>query len=411
MLETVITLIKSLMSLWFVWVMVIAIAVLPRIWEVIKYYFMYNKSKYKDESGIGFVKFYFDKGCFGEGLTFMKLEKLKQYGKIMTNLYIPTEDGTTEIDLIYISKKGIYVIESKNYSGWIYGSEKYQEWMQSLYKNSRKNKFFNPIWQNKKHIEYLSKQVDVPLHSLIVFSERCNLKKLYYDKTKAQILRRHYINDYLNAELSNEAILSNEDIDNVYENLKKFRLASDFTKDQHVEKIVDKIKYKLLLLSDKYDEEIYNMYQDIPKEELGSINKLNGCTKEQFLQYLKWWKREETEVSPKIYTTTNRYIFYVDGRPIGELGIRTTLNDFWINKGSQLFYKIKVTERNKGYGSKMLEFGLRECKKLGMQNVRINCSDFNIASKRIIEKNGGVLDIASFETQTGTSSSYVIRLD
>jgi hypothetical protein len=51
----------------------------------------------------------------------------------MTNLYIPKKDGsTTEIDLIMLSQTGVYVFESKNYSGWIFGDEKSKNWMQTL---------------------------------------------------------------------------------------------------------------------------------------------------------------------------------------------------------------------------------------------------------------------------------------
>lgn len=56
----------------------------------------------------------------------------------------------------------------------------------------------------------------------------------------------------------------------------------------------------------------------------------------------------------------------------------------------------------------MLELALNECKKIGMKQVRINCDDNNLSSKRVIEKNGGNVDIKSYKTQTGTSSSYII---
>ena len=103
-------------------------------------------SAYKIASGNSFLKTVFDKGNFGEFLTFSYLEKLGDSNKLMTNLYIPKEDGTTtEIDLIMLSHTGIYVFESKNYSGWIFGDEKNRNWIQTL-ENKQKNRFFNPIW-------------------------------------------------------------------------------------------------------------------------------------------------------------------------------------------------------------------------------------------------------------------------
>ena len=72
--------------------------------------------------------------------------------------------------------------------------------------------------------------------------------------------------------------------------------------------------------------------------------------------------------------------------PIGELGISTTLNDFWLNRGSQIFYKILPQYRNKGYGTIMLNLALEKCKEFGFKTIRINCDYKNIASKKIIEK-------------------------
>lgn len=168
------------------------------------------------------------------------------------------------------------------------------------------------------------------------------------------------------------------------------------------------MNYKLELLNKNMDYSVYEMYQDIPKEEVGSSNKLNRCTLEEYFNYIEVFKNEENNINPILNTTTNRYVFFVNNYPVGEIGIRTTLNDFWINRGSQIFYKIRLSERNKGYGTKMLELALNECKKIGMKQVRINCDDNNLSSKRVIEKNGGNVDIKSYKTQTGTSSSYII---
>ena len=73
----------------------------------------------------------------------------------ISNLYIKDEDNrTTEIDLIMINPKGIFVFESKNVSGYIYGNPEKKYWTQYIGKNN-KIELFNPIWQNKKHIQYI----------------------------------------------------------------------------------------------------------------------------------------------------------------------------------------------------------------------------------------------------------------
>jgi hypothetical protein len=197
----------------------------------VPYILKYNKSNYKYESGVGLFKYLFDTGSFGEALIFFELEKLPMYSKVMTNLYIPTEDGTTEIDLVYIAPSGIYVIESKNYSGWIFGDEKARNWTAVIYKT--KNKFLNPIWQNKKHIKYLSKiLVDVQLRSLIVFSERCELKKVNVEE--GLVIKRGKLRKLILKE-SDKEIFSNQEIDDFYNNLKGYSNRSEEEKKLHIE--------------------------------------------------------------------------------------------------------------------------------------------------------------------------------
>ena len=197
------------------------------------YILKYNKSEYKNESGVSMIKYLTDTGYFGEALIFFELEKIPTYSKIMSNLYIPTEDGTTEIDLLYIAPTGIYVIESKNYSGWIFGDEKLKNWTTVLYKT--KNKFLNPIWQNKKHIKYLSKILtNIQLQSLIVFSERCEFKKLNVSDDiiiKRGKLRKHILKN------SKNEVFSNQEIDDIYNRLKEYSNKSEREKNLHIEQV------------------------------------------------------------------------------------------------------------------------------------------------------------------------------
>lgn len=156
--------------------------------------------------------------------------------------------------------------------------------------------------------------------------------------------------------------------------------------------------------------ELYKMYQDIPALEMGSINKFNGVRYDEFKDICNKYLEEESVINPDLNTTTVRYILFADNKPIGEVGIRTTLNDFWINRGSQIFYKIKTSERGKGYGNIILEPALKETKKMGFKQVRINCNNKNELSKKVIIKNGGIVDIADYRTSEGVSSSYIINL-
>ena len=88
---------------------------------------------------------------------------------LLNNLTIPIQDGTTQVDHVLISTKGIFVIETKNYSGWIFGDEKSKQWMQVIYRV--KSRFQNPIHQNYLHVkamEQLRPKRRIPLQSVLL---------------------------------------------------------------------------------------------------------------------------------------------------------------------------------------------------------------------------------------------------
>ena len=93
------------------------------------------------------------------------------------DLIIPSRSGTTQIDHIYVSVFGIFVIETKNYTGWIFGSEKQSKWTQVVYK--QKHYFQNPLRQNYAHIKALSELLQLSeekFHAMVVFLGDCELK-------------------------------------------------------------------------------------------------------------------------------------------------------------------------------------------------------------------------------------------
>ncbi len=80
---------------------------------------------------------------------------------------------------------------------------------------------------------------------------------------------------------------------------------------------------------------------------------------------------------------------------IGDTHIRHTLNDHLRNIGGHIGYTIRPSKRKQGYGTKILKLALIEAKKLGIDFALITCDETNIGSKKIIEKNGGIFEKAS----------------
>lgn len=121
---------------------------------------------------IGIISSPWFKGLLGEFQVnlLIKLFLPKKQYYLIKNVTLPTEDGTTQIDHIIVSKFGIFIIETKNIKGWIFGSQNQKEWTQKIYKHS--NKFQNPIHQNYKHLKTLEKYLNIDqesLFSVIVF--------------------------------------------------------------------------------------------------------------------------------------------------------------------------------------------------------------------------------------------------
>ena len=125
-------------------------------------------------------------GKRGEEETAEILENLPGCRFILRNVYVPkVSGGTTEIDLIMLHKKGIFVVENKNYSGVILGSDRQERWTQLRFRGRERTErtFFSPVLQNDLHIRHLRRLLEdagwgrVPVYSLITFNSRAVLKK------------------------------------------------------------------------------------------------------------------------------------------------------------------------------------------------------------------------------------------
>lgn len=119
------------------------------------------------------------KGWFGEKFVSRKAASqlpASDY-RAFDNVTIPDGEGTTQIDHIYVSRFGLFVVETKNLNGWIFGQEHQPRWTQTLYR--KKTSFQNPIRQNFKHLKALESLLHLPpstLHSVIVFTGDAEIK-------------------------------------------------------------------------------------------------------------------------------------------------------------------------------------------------------------------------------------------
>lgn len=185
---------------------------------------------------------YEDKGQFGEYLTEFATNKMDGYYNILQNLYLPTYNGkTTEIDLVMIHTIGIFVFESKNYGGWIFGSENQRYWTQ-CFPNKEKYRFYNPIMQNNTHINTLIKETNINrnnFYSFIIFSKRCELKKVPENTPICEIMKRDdlvYRFKKINKE-HREDVFTCEQVDMITKKLSRFTNVSEDIKQKHIDDI------------------------------------------------------------------------------------------------------------------------------------------------------------------------------
>lgn len=197
-------------------------------------------SGYKQKSGNGLLKTFFNKGNRGEYFTYRKACKLFPKDNIFTNVYLENINTTdTEIDVMAVDASGIYVFEVKNYGGYIFGSDKDETWTQVMNKRT-KNKFYSPIRQNFAHEKALERYLNVndsKIHPMVVFNNRAKLEKEF--QTNIVITLSNLSKTVRSTKKVSQCHLSDNEISSYKNALSKKILASRATKKQHVQEVKD----------------------------------------------------------------------------------------------------------------------------------------------------------------------------
>ena len=146
---------------------------------------------------------------------------------------------------------------------------------------------------------------------------------------------------------------------------------------------------KLFEPSEKYLKsyiDAYNEQKNLPN----SGYHFSDPSLEDIFQKYENYKYEKNLPSDRVGAS---YFWLVDDEKdyfIGEVNIRHRLNAFLERYAGHIGYVVRCSEWNKGYGTLMLKLALEEARKLGLGKVLVTCDDDNIASSRVMEKNGFV---------------------
>ncbi|MBA6296193.1 nuclease-related domain-containing protein [Colwellia sp. MB02u-9] len=187
------------------------------------------------------------KGVLGEWQVNLLIKFFldKNQYHLIKNVTLPTfmdgkEQGTTQIDHIIVSKYGIFVVESKNMKGWIFGSENQKQWTQQIFKH--KSKFQNPLHQNYKHVKTLESCLRIKsdtLFSVIIFIGDSTFKTKMPENVRFARGGINYIKS------KTDIVFNNEDVASIVEKIESGSLERSFkTNRQHVKHVKEIVKEK-----------------------------------------------------------------------------------------------------------------------------------------------------------------------
>jgi restriction system protein len=177
------------------------------------------------------------KGWVGEvqGTLAAKIRLDSQVYRAINNVTIPTASGTTQIDHVIVSRYGIFVVETKNIKGWIYGDEKQEQWTQALY--GKKYRFQNPLLQNYRHTKALAEFLGIKhskIHSVVMFWSECEFKT----HMPPNVIDRGYSAHIMS---KTEVLFTDEELEQIYEAIKTGMLPKGWsTRREHVNSLKER---------------------------------------------------------------------------------------------------------------------------------------------------------------------------
>ncbi|KPQ00089.1 nuclease-related domain-containing protein [Marinobacter sp. HL-58] len=178
---------------------------------------------------VGLIRLPWFKGKFGEFLVNLSarcfLDKSRYH--LIKNVTLPTEDGTTQIDHVLVSEFGVFVVETKNMKGWIFGGLHQRFWTQKIYRSN--HKFQNPLHQNYKHVKALQTLLglgDHQIHSVVAFVGDSTFKTPMPANVTQGLGYVRYIKS------QRELVLSSAQVAEVREKVASGRLKASFATDQ-----------------------------------------------------------------------------------------------------------------------------------------------------------------------------------
>ena len=203
------------------------------LWAIITIAFIYGLFKPKI------------KGFIGEKSVAFLLSRLDptKY-RVINDVMLDVDGKTSQIDHLVVSDFGVFVIETKNYKGWIIGEEHSESWTQVIYK--RKEKLYNPIRQNYGHIQALKHHLkefnQVRYIPIIVFSINADIKvktttHVIYSVNLLKVIRSY-----------TDAILTEKEKEEIFNKITSLNIKGKDARIKHIDGIQQKKEERLSLI-------------------------------------------------------------------------------------------------------------------------------------------------------------------
>jgi len=168
-------------------------------------------------------------GDQGEAAVARRLDKLSDKYTVINDLLLVSDSNSTQIDHIVVSYYGIFVIETKNIHGKVYGSGGAEFWTQYL--PQEEHKFRNPIWQNNGHVRAIKRLLSnrkVPIYGVVAFPNETEL----HVSCEYPVLPWRDVVSYIESQKT--ACLGPEEVEEIASFIKSYNHVGEEAKNAHI---------------------------------------------------------------------------------------------------------------------------------------------------------------------------------
>lgn len=153
------------------------------------------------------------------------------------------------------------------------------------------------------------------------------------------------------------------------------------------------MKFELREIKNVENEDVYQMFQEIPAEENGFLNPAFGLSYNEFRVFCQ--QQVDNSMGKNLkpgYVPGTYYLLFADNKPAGLVKLRHFLNDKLRKDGGHIGYGVRPSCRGQGLGKILLREVLKYARAKGLDKVLLTIRDDNLCSRKVCESNGGMLE-------------------